>query len=186
MRPGKLALAALCAAAALVAAVPGAQAGPSEDYTAVRQDYLANQGRQVTPCRFSLTQLQSARSIASQNPEDSYNGFPEAVDREIARVNRRLCVPTLTPGSKLGLTVTPRSVRRGHRVTFIFRVTGKQGRRTVVVKGAKVSFSGSNRTTDRRGKARITKTLRGRLGTRRAKATLRGVRSATVTVRVRR
>ena len=188
MRPGKLALAALCAAAALAAAVPGAHAGPSEDYTAVRQDYLANQGRQVTPCRFSLTQLQSARSIASQNPEDSYNGFPEAVDREIARVNQRLCVPvpTLTPGSKLGLTVTPRSVRRGHRVTFIFRVTGKQGRRTVVVKGAKVSFSGSNRTTDRRGKARITKTLRGRLGTRRAKATLRGVKSATVTVRVRR
>jgi hypothetical protein len=187
MHPGKLALAALCAAASLVAAVPGAQAGPSEDYTAVRQDFLASQGQQVTPCRFSLSKLQSARSIASQNPEDSYNGFPEAVDREIARVNRGLCsagVPT--PGSKLSVTVTPKSVRRGHRATFIFTVTGKRGRTKIAVRGAKVSFAGANRTTDRSGRARITKTLSGRLGTRTARATLRGVKSATVTVRVRR
>jgi hypothetical protein len=179
-------LATLCAAAALIAAVPGAQAGPSDDYTAVRQDYLANQGSQVTPCRFALTTLQNARSVASQNPEDSYNGFPEAVDREIARIGRGACVVGPTPGSKLSLSVTPRSVRRGHRTTFIFTVTGKQGRNKIAVKGANVLFAGANRTTDRRGHARITKTLRGRLRTRTAKATLRGVKSATATVRVRR
>jgi hypothetical protein len=188
MQPGKLALAALCAAATLITAVPGAQAGPSDDYTAVRQDYLANQGRQVTPCRFALPQLQNARSLSQQSIDDAYNGFPEAVDREVARVGRGLCVPvpTLTPGSRLGLTVTPRSVRRGRRVTFIFRVTGKQGSKTVVVKGANVSFAGANRTTDRRGKARITKSLRGRLGLRSARASMRGVKSATVKVRLRR
>lgn len=191
MEQGKLVLATLCAVAALVVAAPGAQAGPSEDYTAVRSDFLASQGRGVTPCRFSPTQLQSARSIAAQNPEDSYNGFPEAVDREIARVKRGLCGGTLgkdvpTPGSKLSLSVTPKGVKRGRRATFTFTVTGKQGRKKIAVKGARVSFAGASRTTDRRGVARITKTLRGRLGTRTAEAKLRGVKSATVTVRVRR
>jgi len=186
MHPGKLVVAVVCATA-LVGAVPAAQAGPSDDYTAVRQDYLANQARQVTPCRFSLAQLQNARSLAQQNIEDSYNGFPDAVDREISRVGQGACVPIgPTPGSRLSLRVSPKSVRRGHGATFIFTVTGKQGRNTIAVKGATVSFAGASRTTDRRGHARITKTLRGRLGTRSARATLRGVRSASVTVRVRR
>ena len=190
MHPGKLALAALCVAASLVAAVPGAQAGPSEDYTAVRQDFLANQGRSVTPCRFSLTQLQSAKSIASQNPEDSYNGFPQAVDREIARVNQGLCskglpAGTPTPGSKLALSVAPNSVKRRHRATFTFTVTGKQGSKKIAVKGARVSFQGARKTSDRRGRVTITKLFRS-AGTRTAGASYRGVKSATTTVRVRR
>lgn len=128
-----------------------------------------------------------ARSVASQNPEDSYNGFPEAVDREIARVSQGACVAFgPTPGSKLSLSVTPKRVKRGLRSTFTFTVTGKQRRKKIAVKGAKVSFAGASRTTDRRGVARITKALGGRLGTRTAEAKLRGVKSATVTVRVRR
>jgi hypothetical protein len=188
MRQGKLVLTGLCAIAALIAAAPGAQAGPSEDYTAVRQDFLANQGRQVTACRFSLTKLQSARSIASQNPEDSYNGFPEAVDREIGRVNRGLCglpAGTPTPGSKLSLGVAPKSVRRRHRATFTFTVTGRQGSTKIAVRGARVTFQGFRKTTDRRGRVKITKLFRS-AGTRTAGASYRGVRSATTTVRVRR
>ena len=192
MRQGRLVLAGLCALAALVVAVPAVQAGPSEDYTAVRQDFLANQGRSVTPCRFSLTQLQSAKSIASQNSEDSYNGFPEAVDREIARVNQGLCgkggalpAGTPSPGSKLSLSVTPNNVRRRHRATFTFTVTGKQGAKKIAVKGARVSFQGARKTSDRRGRVTITKLFRS-AGTRTAGASYRGVKSATTTVRVRR
>jgi hypothetical protein len=190
MRQGRLVLAGLCAIAALAVVVPAVEAGPSEDYTAVRQDFLANQGRTVTPCRFSLTQLQSARSIASQNPEDSYNGFPQAVDREIARVNQGLCskglpAGTPTPGSKLALSVAPKSVKRRHRATFTFTVTGKQGSKKIAVKGARVSFQGARKTSDRRGRVTITKLFRS-AGTRTAGASYRGVKSATTTVRVRR
>jgi hypothetical protein len=142
--------------------------------------------------RFSLTQLQSAKSIASQNPEDSYNGFPEAVDRESARVNRGLCgksgvlpAGTPTPGSKLSLSVVPRSVKRRHRATFTFTVTGKQGSKRIAVRGARVSFLGLRKTTDGRGRANITKLFRS-AGTRTAGASYRGAKSATTSVRVRR
>jgi hypothetical protein len=192
MRHGRLVLAGLCAIAALVVAVPAVQAGPSEDYTAVRQDFLANQGRSLTPCRSSLTQLQSARSIAAQNPEDSYNGFPQAVDSEIARVNRGLCgkgrvlpAGTPSPGSKLSLSVAPKSVRRRHRATFTFTVTGRQGTKKIAVKGARVTFQGLRSTSDSRGRVKIAKLFRS-AGTRTAGASYRGVKSATTTVRVRR
>ncbi len=184
----------MCAIAVLAAAVPAVRAGPSEDYTAVRQDFLANQGRQISPCRFSLTQLQSAKSIAQQNPEDAYNGFPAAVDREIARVNQGLCgkggsgslpAGTPSPGSKLAISVAPKSVRRRHRATFTFTVTGKQGSKRIAVKGARVTFQGARKTTDRRGRVKITKLFR-TAGTRTAGASYRGVKRATTTVRVRR
>jgi hypothetical protein len=192
MRQGRLVLAGLCALTALAVAVPAVQAGPSEDYTAVRQDFQARKDGSVTPCRFSLIQLQSAKSISSQNPEDAYNGFPEAVDREIARVNQGLCgkgkvlpAGTPSPGSKLSLSVAPKSVRRRHRATFTFTVTGKQGAKKIAVKGARVSFQGARKTSDRRGRVTITKLFRS-AGTRTAGASYRGVKSAKTSVRVRR
>jgi hypothetical protein len=190
IRHGCLLLAALCALTGLLIAAPGAVAGPSEDYAFVRQDYLANQGRTITPCRFTIIQLQNARLVASQNPEDSYNGFPEAIDREIARRNRGLCgrglpTGTPTPGSRLGLSVSPRRVRRNHRATFTFTVTGRQGSTRIVVRGARVSFQGTRRTSDRNGRVRITKLFHS-AGKRTATARLRGVKSATTQVTVRR
>ena len=53
------------------------------------------------------------------------------------------------------------------------------------VKGARVTFQGARKTTDARGRVKITKLFRG-AGTRTAGASYRGVKSAKTTVRVRR
>jgi hypothetical protein len=54
----------------------------------VRQDFLANQGRSVTHCRFSLTQLQSAtvtgkqgsKRIAVRGARVSFQGLRKTTD----------------------------------------------------------------------------------------------------------
>jgi hypothetical protein len=62
---------------------PLAAADPGDDYTAVHHDW--EKDGQITACYWSLGQLENARAIASENPDDAYNSFPDRVDEEIAR-----------------------------------------------------------------------------------------------------
>ena len=75
----------------LLALAPLAFAAPADDYAAVHNDW--EQDGQITPCRWSQGQLENARAIANDNPDDSYNGFPERVDEEIARWRSGGCDP---------------------------------------------------------------------------------------------
>ena len=76
----------------LVLAVP-ASADPSDDYRAVHRDWEED-GR-ITPCAWTVEQLRNAREISDSNPDDTYNGFPDRVDEEIARWRRGDCAPRL-------------------------------------------------------------------------------------------
>jgi hypothetical protein len=80
----------------------------------------------------------------------------------------------------LRLRVRPRRVRAGRRTTFRFGVTTSSGRRK---NGATVRFAG-RRARSKRGRARITVTLR-RRGRHMARATRRGYGSARRAVIVR-
>ncbi len=54
----KLAVAALLVAAALA---PTAAGSPTADLSAIGRDYAS--GRDITPCRFSVSQLESAKTL---------------------------------------------------------------------------------------------------------------------------
>lgn len=75
----------------LLLAAPAAVADSTDDYRAVHQDWEKD-GR-ITPCRWSVSQLENARAVADENPDDTYNGFPDEVDVEIARWGRGDCAP---------------------------------------------------------------------------------------------
>jgi hypothetical protein len=70
---------------------PIALADPAGDYTAVHHDW--EKDGQITPCYWTQAQLENAREIADDNPDDSYNGFPEKVDVEIERWRAGKCAP---------------------------------------------------------------------------------------------
>ena len=76
----KLTIAAVLAAAALA---PTAAGSPSADLAAVGRDYAT--GRDITPCRFTVAQLQSARSLINADVETYAAGLGTAIDREIKR-----------------------------------------------------------------------------------------------------
>ena len=75
----------------VLALAPLALADPAEDYAAVHHDW--EKDGQITPCYWTQAQLENAREIANDNPDDTYNGFPERVDEEIARWRNGGCAP---------------------------------------------------------------------------------------------
>jgi endoglycosylceramidase len=81
--------------------------------------------------------------------------------------------------TRLRVSVLPRRVRAGRRVTLRFRVLA--GRRAV--RGARVALAGKRVKTDRRGRARMRIRLR-RTGRRPVVASARGYRAGRTTVRV--
>lgn len=195
MRQGRLVLAGLLAGAVVaLAAAPGALGDPNGDYQAIEGDFFAHQGV-ITHCRFTLQQLNNASVVSQSTPQSAYadnvSGFSSALEGEIRSQQSKPCsggslpAGTPTPGSKLSLSVAPKSIRRRHRATFTFTVTGRQGSKKIAVKGARVSFQGFRKTTDSRGRVKIAKLFRS-AGTRAAGASYRGVKSATTAVRVRR
>lgn len=68
---------------------PLATADPVDDYRAVRHDW--EKDGQIAPCYWTLEQLENARGVASDNPDDIYNGFVDRIDAEIARWRRGDC-----------------------------------------------------------------------------------------------
>lgn len=120
-----------------LAVAPPVQAGPAEDYQAVRADWQRDGN--ITPCRFSEEQLANARAVADGNPDDQYTGFPAEIDRELARTRSGGCRGR-TPDAErdtsrlAGLRIVSVSARGGASREFA-RVRNS-GRRTVTLDGA--------------------------------------------------
>ncbi len=89
--------------------------------------------------------------------------------------------PPAAARTRLRVSVSPRLVRAGRRVTLRFRV--RAGRRAV--RGARVKLAGRRVVTDRRGRATMRIRL-GRTGRRLVVASRRGYRAGRTTVRVAR
>jgi hypothetical protein len=160
-------LIAIAAALAGTLALPSpAAAGPAEDYQAVRADWQRDGS--ITPCRFSEEELANARAIADANPDDQYTGFPDAIDRELARRRSGGCEGR-TPDS-----VRDRSALAGLRIVRVVARGGVRRERVRV------------RNTSRRTVSLNGATLRNRRGSR---AVLpRGVRLTpgnSITIRIR-
>jgi S-formylglutathione hydrolase FrmB len=81
---------------------------------------------------------------------------------------------------RLRISVHPRRVKAGKRISFRFRVTAL----SKPVRGALVRFAGKRARTTRRGRARIVVRL-GRRGRRNARVSLRGMLPGLAVVRVR-
>jgi hypothetical protein len=87
--------------------------------------------------------------------------------------------PAAAARTRLRVSVSPRRVRAGHRVTLRFRVrAGTRG-----VRHARVTVAGRRVLTDRRGRAAM-RIRFGRTGRRAVAASARGYRSGRATVRV--
>ena len=78
--------------------VPAAQAGPAEDYAAIKSDWAAHGGTEITPCRFSQQQLVSAAQQSAGVADDAYNSFRDALKREYSRQQAGGCTPS-TPST---------------------------------------------------------------------------------------
>jgi hypothetical protein len=119
----KLTIAAVLVAAALA---PTAAGSPSADLAAVGRDYAT--GRDITPCRFTVAQLQSARSLINGDVETYAAGLGAAIDREIKRWNDGGCTAkqvTAAAGAKLRIvSVQPKGSARKESV-LIRNISGK-------------------------------------------------------------
>ena len=103
MRLRAIALAGVLALGALLA--PAASGGAAEDYSAIKQDWVANgadAGPGITPCRFRQEQIASARTESQNNADDNYTGFRDALQREYDRQQAGACVSKGqgTPGTQ--------------------------------------------------------------------------------------
>jgi hypothetical protein len=182
MGRGPATIAVLAIAMSAIVAAPAAQAGPNEDYTAVKNDWLKD--GVITACRFSVAQLQNANRVSAQSTEDPYTSFPDAINNELKRWSAGKCRTAKT--AKMRLTVSPHSVKKGKLTTFTFTVTvpdSGSGKRSGF-SGVTVSFGGKKARTKTSGQATIKKSFSAR-GTVKATATRRGLVDASTTVRVR-
>jgi hypothetical protein len=133
----------LIAVLALLLFAPLAFAGPVDDYRNVHRDWEPD-GR-ITPCKWTQKQLQNAREIADDNPDDTYNGFPERVDEEIRRWRRGDCAPR---ARILGVKPKLDRVRIGNRSPKTVSVAGlrlrdRQGNTIRMPSGMRIPPGGS-------------------------------------------
>ena len=145
----------LAAAAVLVAGAlaPAAGASPSADLAAIGRDYAS--GRDITPCRFSVAQLQGARSAVTADVETYAAGLTGAIDRELKRWKDGGCTArkiAAGAGARLRIvSVQPKGGARTESVTI-----QNAGRRTVNLRGYALRDAG-----DHTLKFRATKLKRG-------------------------
>jgi hypothetical protein len=110
--------------------------------------------------------------------------FPRSSYSTKEAFEARGCGKAAVSGAKLRLRVRPRRVRAGVRTVFRFKVVRRTNGRKRAARGATVHFAGRRAKTGRRGRARMTLTLR-HTRAYRAWATRKGVRrSAPHRVRV--
>lgn len=116
----QLALAGAIAAAVLV---PGTAGGsPSADLASISRDYTRDQ--RITPCRFTLSQLEGARTKIGEDVASYAAGIDRAIAREIKRWKDRGC-----KRRAVRLRIVAVSARGGANVEY---VTIKNiGRKTV-------------------------------------------------------
>ena len=145
----------LAIGAALVAGTlaPTAAGSPSADLAAVGRDYAS--GRDITPCRFTVAQLQGARSLINPDVETYAAGLGAAIDGEIKRWKDGGCTAkkvAAAAGPKLRIvSVQPKGGARAESVT-IRNLSGK----TVDLRGFALRDAG-----DHTLKFRSTKLKRG-------------------------
>ena len=84
--------------------------------------------------------------------------------------------------ARIRLKASPARVSVGRRKRFTFKATTRWGGKRIAVARATVRFAGKRARTNKRGRTRISVRL-GRRGRRRARATKRGMRPGTATVR---
>jgi lamin tail-like protein len=167
----KPAVAAVLVAGALA---PAVAASPSADLTAIGRDYAS--GRNITPCRFTVAQLQGARTAVTADVETYAAGLTGAIDRELKRWKDHACTPkkiAAAAGGKLRIvSVRPKGGARAESVTI-----QNAGRTTVNLRGYALRDAG-----DHTLKFRATKLKRGaklRVVTGCAKGSKRAVRRGT-------
>jgi S-formylglutathione hydrolase FrmB len=85
---------------------------------------------------------------------------------------------------RIAVKVSPRRVRRGHRVRLRFRVKRVVGGRRVALRGARIRVGRRVVRTNARGRAGLRYRPRGRLGVRRLKVAVRGLRTVRPRIRV--
>jgi hypothetical protein len=145
----------LAAAAVLVAGAlaPAVAASPSADLTAIGRDYAS--GRNITPCRFTVAQLQGARSAVTADVATYAAGLTGAIDRELKRWKDRGCTAkkiAAAAGGKLRIvSVRPKGGARAESVTI-----QNAGKTTVNLRGYALRDAG-----DHTLKFRATKLKRG-------------------------
>lgn len=166
--------------AALVALPATAPAAPIDDYNVVRADWAAD--TVITTCKFTLTQLLNARSIATT--ADTYNDFPAKLDTEIAGQRSGRCASVPRPGTTLRATITPTraKLRKKTKLTITVTTTTLGGKR-VPVKNVVVRFVKKRPKTNARGQAKITYTFT-RVQTHRGSVALKGFKTSYFSVRV--
>jgi hypothetical protein len=182
---------ALVAAGALLAlAASPALAGPNEDYTGVKRNWLANNSQYVTPCRFSESQLFYAYMVSLGVPEDNYTTFRDAAAAEYRRVKGGGCVE-LRPGvgavrdSKVRLAAKPNKLVAGKSKRITFTATTIVNGKRQAIKGASVTFDGKTATTDKGGRVRMREKF-STPGRRRATVTFEGLKPGKANVQVER
>jgi hypothetical protein len=161
---GRTTVAAALSAGALTGAGVAGASDPQRDYDAVRSDWQSD--RVITACRFTLEQLENARSMAS--PEDGYTDFGDAIAREIGRQRSGGCPGGGGPEGRpvvSRLRVVPAAFRAARGAQIHFGLS-KPARVRIVVerlgpRGRRVG------TLVRRGREGANRALfRGRLGGR--------------------
>jgi hypothetical protein len=127
----------------LLVLAPLAAAGPADDYRAVRADWRDD--GQITPCRWTEKQLKNAREIADDNPDDTYNGFPDRVDAEIRRWRRGDCVSRPQIAGVKPKLDRVRITNRGPRTVTVggMRLRDRQGNSIRMPRGMKIFPGGS-------------------------------------------
>lgn len=142
-------------------------AGEQEDFNAVYRDWQRDD--RVTPCYFSVQQLQNAERLSEGSPDSQYaTGFGDEVRREIARWRAGGCAG-----------VSPMAARRASPL-YGLKIVSVRGRGGVSRELVKIRNTTRTKRISLRGA-----TLRGRGGKRArfpARFRLSGRRTATVFV----
>ncbi len=161
----KLASAAVVVFAVLATAASGS---PSADLTAIGRDFGAD--RKVTPCRFTLAQLEGARTQVNADVETYAAGLLAAIDREIKRWKDGECTAkkvAAAAGSKLRIvSIQPKGGARAESVTI-----KNFSRKTVNLRGYALRDAGDHTLKLRSTNLEAGKSLRIVTGCRRGSKT---------------
>ena len=161
----------------MVCSTPGEQPPcPNGEFTVATVDYAIDEHTRTIGGRVHrlITTPPSCRGSWEFDSSRQYDDGTAERARSIVP-----CAGTAAPAPRLGLTVTPRTVRRCRATRFLFAATTGGGRAA----GATVRFANRRAVTDENGNAAIVARLC-RRGERRATVKAEGYRKATARVRV--
>lgn len=133
----------LLAIIALLLFAPVAFADSVDDYRAVHNDW--ERDGKITPCKWTVAQLKNAREIADDNPDDTYNSFPDRVDDEIARWRRGECAAHAQIAGVKPKTGRVRLVNRFSSTVNVggMRLRDRQGNSIRLPRGMRIPPGGS-------------------------------------------